>query len=85
VPEAIANRAITRSWAFVAMLAVSFMLLSALLAYLFGRRISDPVRQLVGGAGALGRGDLVPPVDSSIMEVRSVSDALVNAAKPETI
>ncbi len=80
VPEAIANRAITRSWAFVATLAVSFTLLSVLLAYLFGRRIADPVRQLVGGAGALGRGDLVRPVNSSIMEVCAVSDALVDAA-----
>jgi PAS domain S-box-containing protein len=81
VPEAIANRAITRSWIFVATLAVGFMLLSVLLAYLFGRRIADPVRQLVGGAGALGRGDLVRPVDSSIMEVRAVGDALVDASK----
>jgi PAS domain S-box-containing protein len=81
VPEAIANRAIMRSWTFVATLAASFMLLSALLAYLFGGRIADPVRQLVDGAGALGRGDLVRPVDSSIQEVRSVGDALVEASK----
>lgn len=81
VPEAIANRPITRSWTLVATLAASFMLLSALLAYLFGRRISDPVRLLVGGAGALGRGDLVHPVESSILEVRAVGDALVEASK----
>ena len=81
VPEASANRAIIRSWAFVGTLAASFALLSALLAYLFGRRISDPIKQLVSGAGTLGRGELVRPVDSSIREVSSVSDALVEAAK----
>lgn len=81
VPEAIANRGLSRSLAFVVILAVSFMLLSALLAYLLGRRIADPVRQLVSGAGALGRGDLVTPVSSSILEVRSVGDALVEASK----
>ncbi len=81
VPEAIANRAVTRSLTFVVTVAASFMLLSALLAYLFGRRIADPVRQLVTGAGALGRGDLVRPVPSSIREVRSVGDALVEASK----
>ena len=81
VPEAIANQAITRSWVLVATLALSFTLLSALLAYLFGRRISDPVKQLVGSAGALGRGDLVQPIQSSIEEVRAVGDALVQASQ----
>ena len=40
-----------------------------------------PCAQLVDGAGALGRGDLVRPVNSSIHEVRAVGDALVEAAK----
>jgi len=81
VPAAIANRSAASSSFFVMTLALSFALLSALLAFLFGRRIADPIRQLVSGAGALGRGDLVRPISSSILEVRSVSDALVEAAK----
>jgi PAS domain S-box-containing protein len=81
VPAAIANRGTASSSFFVMTLALSFAVLSALLAFLFGRRIADPIRQLVSGAGALGRGDLVRPVSSSILEVRSVSDALVEAAK----
>lgn len=81
VPEAIANRPIVHSWALVGVLAVSFALLSALLAYLFGRKISDPVRALVEGARELGRGDTVEPIDSSILEVRAVGEALVKASE----
>ena len=81
VPEAIANRSLSRSLAFVIAVAVSFMLLSVLLAYLFGRRIADPIKQLVSGAEALGRGDPVRHISPSTLEVRSVGDALVEAAK----
>jgi len=81
VPVAIANLPIVRSWSLVATLGLSFGLLSALLAFLFGRRLSDPVKQLVDGAGALGRGERVRPVVSSISEVRAVSDALVQASE----
>jgi PAS domain S-box-containing protein len=80
VPERIANRPIVHSWALVATLALSFAILSALLAYLFGRRLSDPVRGLVQGARALGRGEIVVPLPSSIIEVRAVGEALSTAS-----
>jgi len=81
VPEAIANQPMIRSWSLVATLGLSFGLLSVLLAFLFGRNISEPVRQLVEGAGALGRGELVGPVETTIREVRAVGDALVHASE----
>ena len=81
VPEAIANRPIVHSWFLVATLAVSFALLSALLAYLFGRKISDPVRALVEGARELGSGETVAPIKSSITEVRAVGEALARASE----
>ena len=81
VPEAIANRPIVHSWFLVATLAVSFALLSALLAYLFGRKISDPVRALVEGARELGNGETVAPIRSSITEVRAVGEALAGASE----
>jgi PAS domain S-box-containing protein len=62
-------------------LALSFTLLSALLAYVFGRRISKPVRALVGDARKLGRGEIVAPIKSSILEVREVGDALAKASE----
>jgi PAS domain S-box-containing protein len=81
VPELIANRPIVRSWALVATLAVSFGLLSALLAFLFGRRISDPVKTLARRAAELGRNVTIAPITSSILEVREVGEALVEASK----
>ncbi len=81
VPEAIANQPMERSWALVTTLALGFGLLSVLLAFLFGRNLSDPVHQLVEGAGALGRGELVRPVETSIREVHDVGDALVRASE----
>ncbi len=48
---------------------------------MFGRKFSVPVKQLVEGAGALGRGELVQPPNSSILEVRSVGEALVHASE----
>ncbi len=81
VPVAIANQPIVRSWGLVATLALSFGLLSALLAYLFGRKISDPIRQLVDGAAALGRGELAKPIKSSILEVCAVGEALARASE----
>jgi PAS domain S-box-containing protein len=81
VPTAIANAPIVESWAMVAALAVSFALLSALLAYLFGRTIADPVKDLEVGARALGHGGRVPPIDCSIREICSVGDALIAASE----
>jgi PAS domain S-box-containing protein len=81
VPERIANRPIVHSWALVATLALSFAILSALLAYLFGQRLSDPVRGLVQGARALGRGEIVAPLPSSIVEVSAVGEALSTASQ----
>jgi PAS domain S-box-containing protein len=81
VPEAIANRPIVRSWMLVAALALSFALLSGLLAFLFGRRLSEPVRALVQDARDLGKGEKVTPRMSSIVELRAVGEALSNASE----
>jgi PAS domain S-box-containing protein len=81
VPTAIANEPIYQSWALVAALAISCGLLSALLAFSFGRQISEPVRQLAEGARVMGRGGRVEPIDSSIQEIRAVGDTLVVASE----
>lgn len=81
VPKVVANRPIVHSWALVATLALSFALLSALLANLFGRRLSAPVQALVQGARDLGRGEIVAPLTSTILEVRAVGEALTMASE----
>jgi PAS domain S-box-containing protein len=81
VPLSIANRPIVHSWILIATLAVSFTLLSALLAFLFGRRIAKPVRQLVDEARALGRGEKIVPIKTSISEIRAVAEAMAGASE----
>ena len=81
VPTAVANEPIYQSWALVAALALSCGLLSTLLAVLFGRRISGPIRELAEGARVMGRGGRVEPIVSSIREIQAVGDALVAASE----
>jgi PAS domain S-box-containing protein len=81
VPEAVANGPIVQSWALVAALALGFAMLSGLLAFLFGRRLSEPVRALVQDARGLGRGENVTPRLSSIVELRAVGEALSTASE----
>jgi two-component sensor histidine kinase len=55
-------------------------LLSAILAYLFGRRISSAMERLSSSAAALGRGAKAFPVQSPIKEVNRISAALEHAS-----
>lgn len=80
VPVAIANEGLTRSWYLVGTMGAAFAILSALLALIFGRRISGPVRQLAAAADALGRGKEIPPIKSSISEIGDVAHAITRAA-----
>ncbi|HEX2552119.1 MAG TPA: sensor histidine kinase [Microvirga sp.] len=54
--------------------------LSAILAYLFGRRISAALERLSVSAAALGRGGLAFPIRSPITEVNEVSETLIEAS-----
>ena len=82
VPEAIANRPIVHSWALVATLAVSFTLLvGAARLSVRAQDFRSRVRALVEGARALGRGEPVAPINSSIREVRAVGEALAKASE----
>jgi signal transduction histidine kinase/CheY-like chemotaxis protein len=57
------------------------VLLGGLAAMVAARRIARPVEKLRRAAVALGRGEPVAPVPSVLDEVRTVSDALVDAAQ----
>jgi two-component sensor histidine kinase len=54
--------------------------LSAILAYLFGRRIAAALERLSVSAAALGRGGLAFPIRSPIAEVNQVSATLLEAS-----
>ena len=56
------------------------LLISLSLATYFGIKISKPIFALAYGAQALGRGEVVQPVESGVREISEVSEALVEAS-----
>jgi PAS domain S-box-containing protein len=61
-------------------LGLGILVLSALLASLFGRRITAPLRALSASAAALGRGEAVRPLATSLTEVNEVGAELAEAS-----
>ncbi|MBL0407500.1 GAF domain-containing protein [Microvirga aerilata] len=61
-------------------LGVGLLAVSAVLASLFGQRITAPIEALTGKAAALGRGEAVLPVATTVSEVKQVGEALTAAS-----
>lgn len=56
------------------------LLISFSLTVIVSRRISMPIVSLSGSAAAMGRGETVQPLPTSVAELSDVADALVNAS-----
>lgn len=69
-----------RSMGYLALLGAGLAALSMLLAWSFGRHITAPMELLATRAAALGRGERVLPLQTSLREVANVSDALAMAS-----
>jgi signal transduction histidine kinase/CheY-like chemotaxis protein len=59
---------------------VLLTLLSLVLAFLIGKRFSRPIDALAAAATRLGEGVALPPVATSVTEIKQVGDALAAAA-----
>ncbi|HUN49396.1 MAG TPA: PAS domain S-box protein, partial [Stellaceae bacterium] len=55
--------------------------LALVLAWLVGRRIEVPMRSLVRAAGALGRGEAIPPIATPLREANEIGRAFQDAAQ----
>lgn len=73
------NKPIWSVLGYFMLLAFGTILLSALLAGFFGRRISAPVKRLAAQAQSIGGSQPVAPLKSGIRELDVVSDALILA------
>ncbi|MXQ09953.1 PAS domain S-box protein [Microvirga makkahensis] len=71
---------LTRSLGYLGGLGAGLALLSAALAWLFGRHITIPMEILAAQATALGRGEKVSPLNTSLREMAKVGDALAMAS-----
>jgi signal transduction histidine kinase/ActR/RegA family two-component response regulator len=80
VQESVLAAPLARSMWFLAALAAGLLSLSALLAWLVGRRITAPVQALSSQAAALGQGETVVPIVTPVREIADVGAALAGAA-----
>jgi two-component sensor histidine kinase/PAS domain-containing protein len=80
VPQQMVEAPLWRSLTLVAVLAAGVLALAALLAYMFGRRVTAATAELVDRAVALGKGQPVAPMPASLAEFAVLGDALAAAA-----
>lgn len=80
VPVAVVDATVNALWGRMAMVAVGSVLVSLLLAFLFGRRIAVPLVALERMAIQVGGGQTFTPPQSSVTEIARVSAELGRAA-----
>jgi PAS domain S-box-containing protein len=81
VPTEVLEAPLRRSLLFIAALGAIGLSVSALLALLYGRRLSRPIRALAAGAASLGRGDLVAPIKDGVREIDEISEILSSTSR----
>ena len=81
IPEAVLRAPLRRSLLWLAVLGLSALALSLILARAVSRRISGPIAALAEQAAALGRGEAPVAVASPLREVARVSRTLAHAAE----
>ncbi|MDB5641201.1 MAG: fhlA [Hyphomicrobiales bacterium] len=80
VQKSVLNQSLTRSFWLLAGLGLALALFSTVLAAFFARRITQPMVALSSRAGALGRGQPVEPLSTSLREADDVARALESAS-----
>ena len=80
IPQAQVEAPLWQSLAVFAALGTGALILSAFLAYLFGKGFTDATTGLAQRAAALGEGRPVSPMSTPVAELALVGDALVSAA-----
>ncbi len=80
VPRRVVDAPLRRSLWITAGLGAGLLGLSMGLAFLFGRRVAKPVRDLSAAAAALGRGERVEAPASTVREVAEVGRRLAGAS-----
>jgi two-component sensor histidine kinase len=81
VPQAYLDEAHTRSQNWIMLLTVLALVAGGSLAYLFAGIISRPLAHSTAAAAALGKGQIVEPVTSPLVEANTLTNALSMASK----
>ena len=80
VPAAVIEEPLWTPLTLLALAGLALLLLTALLAVMFGRRVSRPLLLLADQARALGRGEVASEISTPVREVNEVSRTLTAAA-----
>jgi two-component sensor histidine kinase len=80
IPSRVLESSLRRTVAIAAATAVAILALTALLAFLFSRRLGGIATALAERAEALGAGRSLPPLTSGITEFAIIEKAMANAA-----
>jgi len=75
-----AQASILTTWRQLIAGGVIFLTVGMLIAWLVGRQLRIPIRQIAEMAERMGRGEIVPPVETKIREANQVAVALSNAS-----
>lgn len=81
VPVSAFEAPLRQSRLFLIVGGAAFLAISLVIAFLFGRSMTRPMRALSAAAAAVGRGETVEPLSSPLQEVNNVSEALAAAAR----
>jgi PAS domain S-box-containing protein len=81
VPTRVLEAPLRRSVLFVATLGSIGLIVSFLLAMLYGRTLSRPIQALAASAASLGRGDSVPFINGGVREIALISEILSTASR----
>ncbi|NNM73509.1 HAMP domain-containing histidine kinase [Enterovirga sp. DB1703] len=74
------NEPLWRSLSLFAAIGLAILALSVVLGVLFGQRITAPIRALAERAAALGRGEPVQPLETTLAEANQVGAELARAS-----
>lgn len=79
-PISTAQATIVSTWRYFVIGSATFLTVGLLIAYLLGRQLRTPIRQIAEMAERIGRGEIVSPVETRIAEANQVPIALSNAS-----
>lgn len=79
-PISTAQATIVSTWRYFLIGSATFLTVGLLIAYLLGRQLRTPIRQIADMAARIGQGQIVSPVETRIAEANQVAIALSNAS-----
>ncbi len=79
-PVATAQASILTTWRFLIVGGIALLLVAVLAAYAVARQVRTTIRDIADMASSMGEGQIVAPIDTSVIEANQVAVALSNAS-----